>query len=129
MNERISSILDHYRKKIREISDGIHQHPEIGLEEKEAVSRQLAALREWGFQVETPVGGLDTAFKARFGDGDPVFCFMSEYDALPGIGHACGHNLIAASALAAGLATAKILEKDKIPGTVIVMGTDWKIFV
>lgn len=66
---------------------------------------------------------IKTAFEARFGSGAPTVVVCAEYDALPGIGHACGHNLIGISGVAAGLALKAMLEESKSSGTVIVMGT------
>jgi metal-dependent amidase/aminoacylase/carboxypeptidase family protein len=76
-----------------------------------------------GFEVKSPFAGLDTAYKASSGNGKSVFCFVSEYDALPGIGHACGHNLICAAAIAASLSLSKILQENGIGGNIVVMGT------
>jgi len=109
--------------EIKKISTFIHNNPEIAFEEKKACKLQVDFLKGNGFEVETPFKELPTAYKAETGKGTPVFCIMSEYDALQEIGHACGHNLIAASALAAGIAMKKAMEKDKIPGKLIVMGT------
>lgn len=80
-------------------------------------------LEQHQFKVTRSYKGLKTAFEARYGNGAPVVTFCSEYDSLPEIGHACGHNLIAVSGLAAGLAMKTVLEKTKQAGTVIVLGT------
>lgn len=109
-------------KEVKEVSDNIFQNPELGFEERKAVDWQAQLLKKHGFKVESPVGILETAYKAVSGKGGPIFCFMSEYDALPGIGHACGHNLIAAGAMAAGIALKNILVKEKIKGRVVIMG-------
>src|SRR5690606_9166299 len=75
-----------------------------------------------GFDVERGVAGLPTAFTATAGKGDgPVVAFLAEYDALPGLGHGCGHNLIALAAIGAGLGLASVI--DKIGGRVVVFGT------
>ncbi len=101
----------------------IHRNPELGLEEKKACAWQVQMLKRWGFKVQTPFAGFSTAYKAVCGRGKPVFCLMAEYDALPGIGHACGHNLICTVAMGAGFAIREALKREKIPGTVVVMGT------
>jgi len=110
-------------KELRSISSFIHDNPELGLEERKAASALCDALRGWGFKVERPVAGLETAFRAEWGQGSPVFCFMSEYDALPGIGHACGHNLIAVSGLAAAFAAKKLMERRTLKGKIVLIGT------
>lgn len=105
------------------LSKFLHANPELGLEEWRAASMQVAILRNWGFTVEAPVAGLPTAFRATWGKGRPRFCFMAEYDALPGIGHACGHNLIAASGLGAAFAAKAVMEANSIEGSIVLMGT------
>jgi len=109
--------------QLRNMSREIHANPELGFAEFKAVEVQKQLLTQWGFNYQSPVADLDTAYKASFGSGGPVFCFMSEYDALPEMGHACGHNLIAAVSLAAGLILKKTLEAKNIPGQIVVMGT------
>ena len=121
--EVITSSIDARAEELRTISENIHANPELGFEEHQACAWQVQLLRKWGWDVQTPFAGLDTAYKAVSGEGGPVFCYMSEYDALPEIGHACGHNLICASALGAGQALSAALEFGKAPGQVVVMGT------
>ena len=119
----LSNSINEIAPILKEIALEMHADPELGFEEFNAVRRQVALLKDWGFEVTTPFCGLDTAYKAVSGSGEPVFCFMSEYDALPSLGHACGHNLISITALGAGKALADTLKEKNIPGTVIVMGT------
>lgn len=109
--------------QLKNMSREIHANPELGFVEYKAVEIQRQLLTEWGFNYEPSIANLDTAYKASFGSKGPVFCFMSEYDALPEMGHACGHNLIAAASLAAGLIVKKSLESQGISGEVVVMGT------
>lgn len=86
-------------------------------------------LSEWfeskGWTVKRNVYGIETAFEARYSvkDGGRTVCYNAEYDALPGIGHACGHNLIATSTLASAIGVAAVMEAKSIPGTLVVMGT------
>lgn len=108
---------------LRSMSNCIYAKPELGFEEYSAVKIQKELLEGWGFDFISPIAGLDTAFKAVYGDGGPAFCFMSEYDALPEMGHACGHNLIAATSLAAGLFVKRTLELEGGQGQIVVMGT------
>lgn len=119
----ISTYVTQIAPVLKELALDIHANPELGFEEFKAAEKQVALLKEWGFEVTSPYCGMETSFKAVSGSGGPVFCFMSEYDALPGVGHACGHNLIAITALGAGKAMADTLKEKNIPGTVIVMGT------
>lgn len=120
----IQNLISQVRPEIRTISDYIHSHPELGFSEFIAAEKQTEFLSSHGFTVERGVGGLPTAFKAVYGSGSPVVAILSEYDALPEIGHACGHNLILSTALAAGLAVKSYLEKHpEICGTVWVLGT------
>ncbi len=107
----------------RQLSSDIWSRPELGLQEHYACQRQVELLREFGFEVESPFAGLDTAFRARWGSGGPVFAFASEYDALPKIDHGCGHNLIATAALLAARLTQQILQESGLPGQVFVLGT------
>ena len=89
--------------ELEELSLRIHGNPELSLEEEES-SRWLAEyLAGKGFDVTKPAYGLSTAFEAVYGEGSPSIGIIAEYDALPGIGHACGHNIIATAAVGAGL--------------------------
>jgi len=103
------------------LSHRIHAHPELCFEETRSSAWTAGVLADGGLDVETGVGGLDTAFVARAGSGPLHLAICAEYDALPGIGHACGHNIIAAAAAGAGLALAPIA--DDLGLTVSVIGT------
>ncbi|HEY5252733.1 MAG TPA: M20 family metallopeptidase [Acidimicrobiales bacterium] len=103
------------------LSRQIHDRPELCFEETYASERVAETLAAGGFAVETGAYDLPTAFEARAGSGPLSIVICAEYDALPGIGHACGHNLIAASAVGAGLALARVA--DDIGLTVTVLGT------
>lgn len=106
-----------------DLSRKLHGNPELGYEEVRACAWQVQMLRRWGFDVETPCGGADTAYRATLGSGAPVFAVLAEYDALPEIGHACGHNLICACSLGAGKAIADRLDAGAVAGTLLVIGT------
>jgi len=108
-------------KTVLGLSHRLHAHPELGFEEENASLWLSEALREAGFEVERGVCGMPTAFSARSGNGPLHVAICAEYDALPGIGHACGHNLIAAMAIGAGIAAAKVA--DEVGLTVHVLGT------
>ncbi|WP_280262921.1 M20 family metallopeptidase [Nocardia wallacei] len=103
------------------LSHDIHAEPELAFDETRSVAKTLVPLRERGFAIEAPVAGLDTAFTATYGSGELVVGICAEYDALPEIGHACGHNIIAASSVGAALGLAEVADACGI--TVKVFGT------
>jgi amidohydrolase len=109
------------RERLLDLSHRIHATPELGMEERQACAWLSDALSGAGFTVERGVGGLDTAFSARSGPGPFRVVVCAEYDALPGIGHACGHNVIAAMSVGAGLGLAAVA--DDIGAEVTVLGT------
>lgn len=113
--------LESMRERIVEISRRIHANPEPGFEEAKAADWLCGLLSDAGFEVERGVCGLPTAFRARSGKGPLHVCFCAEYDALPEIGHACGHNIIAAAAAGAGIAAAAAAREAGL--TVTVLGT------
>jgi amidohydrolase len=123
LRRRVTDAIDAEREALLRISREIHAHPELNYQEQFAARLLCEALAGWGFDVERSAGGVDTAFVARKrgGDGGPAIAFLAEYDALPGIGHGCGHNLIATAAVAAGLGAASAL--DRVAGSVSVIGT------
>src|SRR5208283_1847433 len=93
------------------LSHAIHGHPETAFEEDQACDWTAGYLAEGGFSVTRGVAGLPTAFSAEIGSGPLVVAVCAEYDALPGVGHACGHNIIAASAVGAGLGLARLADQ------------------
>lgn len=103
------------------LSREIHADPELAYEERRAVGRIVALLERHGHRVERPVAGLETAFRARIGPAGPSVALLAEYDALPEIGHACGHNLIAISNVGAFLAAAA--ERDRLEVGIELIGT------
>ena len=109
--------------ELNKLSGEIWKHPELGFEEHKAHELLTSFLEKKGFSVERSFS-LKTAFRAKFGSGKPNVCVICEYDALPEIGHACGHNLIAEAGVAAGLGVKAALETSGAPGgTLTVMGT------
>ena len=109
------------RDELIALSHRIHAHPEIGFEEEQAAGWLSETLADAGFSVETGICDLPTAFIARAGSGPLHIGICAEYDSLPGIGHACGHNIIAAASVGAGIAAAKIA--DEVGLSVSVIGT------
>lgn len=113
--------LDTVEPELKEISRWMYENPEVRYQEFES-SRKLAAfLADKGFDVTYPAYGLDTAFEATVGKDGPRVVICCEYDALPEVGHACGHNIIATAALGAGIATAGLV--DDLGIRVTVLGT------
>jgi amidohydrolase len=104
-----------------ELSREIHADPELAYEERRAADRIGALLARHGHSVERPLGGLDTAFRARVGPPGPSVTLLAEYDALPGIGHACGHNLIAMTNVGAFLVAAR--QADRLDLGIELVGT------
>jgi amidohydrolase len=113
--------FDSVRVKLIGLSHRIHANPEVGFEEEKASTWLCEALNESGFAVEKGICDLPTAFRARAGSGPLHIGICAEYDCLPGIGHACGHNIIAASAVGAALAAATVA--DELGLTISVIGT------
>ncbi len=115
--------VDSIGKRLVEISDKIHGFAEIGHQEFESSKLLSDELKKAGFRVEMPVCGLATAFKATVSEksGGPTVALLAEMDALAGIGHGCGHNIIGTASLGAALALKKLM--SKINGTLIVYGT------
>ncbi len=119
--ERAAENIDAHRDEIIQVSKTIHAEPELGHQEYKSSKLLVDELKKHGYSVQYGVAGMKTAFIARKGEGSPKIGILAEYDALPGIGHACGHNLIATSALGAAIGLKDVI--DELGGTVIVYGT------
>lgn len=113
--------IDSRRQQLSELSLKIHANPEIAFQEVKSSTWLTEYLKGNGFSVEQGICGLATAFRASYGQGKPTIAILAEYDALPKLGHACGHNIIATSAVGAGIAAK--LAVDSFGGTVLVIGT------
>ncbi len=113
--------IDSQCKELFQLSHRIHDNPELGFEERKAASWLSEYLQNKGFQIETGIAGLATAFMATYGQGTPKVAVIAEYDALPKLGHACGHNIIATSSVGAGIAAKAAV--DAFGGSIIVIGT------
>ncbi len=124
MKREIDTYIEEQREALVDLSTKIYENPELAFEEYYASEVLVEFLDGYGFQTTKPFGGLDTAFEATYthGEGGPVIGVMAEYDALVN-GHACGHNIIAASGVGAGIAVKKMLEENNINGTIKVIGT------
>lgn len=125
MKDLIFKETDILQNEIVSLSKDIHANPELAFEEHKSAAFIIEMLKKHGFAIEEKIGGMDTAFRGRFkiGTGGPVVAYLAEYDALPDIGHACGHNLIAATSVGAAIALSKVMAKENIPGEVILLGT------
>jgi amidohydrolase len=121
LTEHLATAVDARRDRLVALSHAVHTDAELGFEEHRSSRRCADVLADGGFDVEFGVAGLDTAFVARAGSGGLHVGICAEYDALPGIGHACGHNIIAAAAVGAGTALAEVA--DELDLTVTVFGT------
>ncbi len=117
----VEDTVTRYRGDLIELSHAIHAEPELAFHEHRSCAKTQTLVAERGFAVEQGVGGLDTAFRATFGSGPLAIGVCAEYDALPEIGHACGHNIIAASAVGTALALADVA--DELGLTVVLIGT------
>lgn len=121
--DKIKQVIKQLRPELQELSEYIYDHPELGHEEFKSSKAHVALLKKHGFEVEYPYLGIATAFKAVYKGGKegPTLAYLSEYDALPGIGHGCGHNILGATDTGAGIVLSKLV--DEVGGTVVVLGT------
>src|ERR1700761_3555727 len=120
----LASVEDAVRRRgadLVELSHAIHAEPELAFAEHRSCAKAQALVAERGFEITARAGGLETAFRADFGGGPLVVGVCAEYDALPELGHACGHNIIAASAVGTALALAEVA--DELGLTVALIGT------
>ena len=123
LKDAVGQAVDRLANELEALSRQIHDNPELGYAEVKACGWLAEFLGAHGFKVEKGVGGVDTAFRATIETGaGPTIAILCEYDALPGIGHACGHNVIATSGAGAGAALAAV--REKLPaGRIQVIGT------
>ena len=118
---RVAERIEGLREELRALAIDLYEHPELGFNEHRSVARIAELLTRHGFAPEVGTFGLDTAFVASVGTTGPHFAIVAEYDALPEIGHACGHNIIAA--LAAGAFIALAPEVTSLGGRLSIIGT------
>lgn len=125
VKETIYQNVEENKPALIEISEFIHDHPELGYQEYQAVEKLTSHLIKEGNKVELPYCGLETAFKASYAseNAEHHIAVLAEYDALPQLGHACGHNIICTAALGAFLAAKSAMEKFYIPGKISLIGT------
>jgi amidohydrolase len=123
VKDQIAAAVDRLGDELESLSRRIHDNPELGYHEVKACGWLTEFLAGQGFKVERGVAGVDTAFRATIETGDgPTIAILCEYDALPAIGHACGHNVIATAGVGAGAGLAAV--RDRLPhGRILVIGT------
>ena len=122
--EQIKKSIDSFRNDLRAMADYIWDNPEIAYKEYKACAAQVDFLAKHGFKAESNVYGVETAYTTRLDNGDgPTFAIAAEYDALPEIGHGCGHNLICSAGVAAFLAAAEYMKANNVKGKLILLGT------
>ncbi|MDD4363083.1 MAG: M20 family metallopeptidase [Atribacterota bacterium] len=130
--------IDKQESFLVDMAKRIWEKPEAGLEEKFATTLQVNVLKEAGFKIKENIGGMPTAFVAEYGNGNPILGILGEYDALPGLsqkiiskqepvhegdpGHGCGHNLLGTAGIGAVLAIKKLIDENKIKGTIRYYG-------
>ncbi len=129
--EELRPLLDARRATLVDVAADLHAHPEIRFTEVHAAARLTAELEQAGFALTRGYAGLETAFVARWStadqpadaEGAPTIAVFCEYDALEGIGHGCGHNIIAAAGLGAGLLVKDALEQAPVAANLVVIGS------
>ncbi|MEM7216858.1 MAG: M20 family metallopeptidase [Pseudomonadota bacterium] len=122
LKQQINRFIDDHSTDLLAVSHDIHAHPELAFKEHRACKTLTDACRDFGWEAPADAYGLETAFESfTLRNGGPQVDILAEYDALPGIGHACGHNLIATSALGAAVALGTVAQE--LPGTVRLLGT------
>lgn len=115
--------LDHIKEELWNMSDHLYENPELGDEEYESMKLLVNYLRSHHFEVETGIVDRPTAFRAEFKSekSGPTIAYLAEYDALPGVGHGCGHNIIGTMSVGAGVMLSKLV--NEIGGRIVVLGT------
>ncbi|MDK2918715.1 MAG: hypothetical protein PWQ37_1448 [Candidatus Petromonas sp.] len=123
MIDNVRKIIEQTKDELIQLNEFIFSNPELGYEEYKACKAHVDLLKKHGFEVEEEYMDIKTAFKAEFDSGKegPVIAYLAEYDALPGIGHGCGHNILGVVSTGAGIVLSKII--GEYGGKVIVFGT------
>ncbi len=130
LKKAVAATIDRLAPQLIAMSDDIHAHPEIKFEERYAAKLLADALGDGGLAVDRGTAGMETAFRGQThaGQGGPTVAILGEYDALPGLGHGCGHNIMGTAAVGAGLALHKVFGSDEartagLNGRLLVLGT------
>ena len=121
LKQKVAKEVDKQGRALGELSRRLHDNPEVAFEERKAAGWLTEYLAASGFDVEREICGMPTAFRATYGKGRPVIAVLAEYDALPRLGHACGHNLIATCSVGVAVAARPVI--DNCGGSVVLIGT------
>ena len=123
MKSLLNKEIEDIRQQLWNMSDHLYGNPELGDQEFKSMELLVDFLKKHDFNVETGIVNRPTAFKAEFKSGKPgpTIAYLAEYDALPGVGHGCGHNMIGTMSVGAGVALSKLV--NELGGTVVVLGT------
>ena len=123
LKEKVNKESEKIFPELKKLKDEIGENPELGSEEEKSSKLLVDCLEKHGFEVEYPFFGMHTAFKGVYKGSKPgpTIAILAEYDALPGVGHGCGHNIIGTSGIGAGIAVSKLM--DELPGEIWVIGT------
>ncbi|WP_227936370.1 amidohydrolase [Alkalihalobacillus deserti] len=136
--QNILQLINKYQSEFTEMAKKIWDHPQLAYEEEYASNLQISKLEEEGFNIQSNIGGIDTAFVAEYGIGKPVIGILGEYDALPGLsqhvsaiqeeivsngpGHGCGHNLLGTAGVEAVIALKEVMKEEGLSGTIRYYG-------
>ena len=123
MKDKVIDLINSIESELIELSENIYNHPELSYEEVESCAFHVALLKKHGFKVEENYLDIKTAFKAEYVSSKPgpAIAYLAEYDALPGIGHGCGHNILGTVSTGSGIILKNII--DELGGKVVVFGT------
>ena len=122
--EILSALFDEYRNELKDLNEYLYNNPELGLQEYKACTAHTDILKKYGFEVEKGFANLETAYKACFKKGNgPRIAILAEYDALPKIGHGCGHNVYGVTSIASGILIKELIQKLDLQGEILVIGT------
>ncbi|ALF18158.1 M20 family metallopeptidase [Fusobacterium animalis] len=122
--EILSELFDKYRNEFKELNEYLYNNPELGLQEYKACTAHTNILKKYGFEIEKGFANLETAYKASYKKGNgPRIAILAEYDALPEIGHGCGHNAYGVTSIASGILVKELIQKLDLQGEILVIGT------
>jgi amidohydrolase len=121
MKQKVVGFIELIKDELADVSKYIYENPETAYNEHKAQDILTKTLEKYGFSIEKNILGLGTEFKAVYGSGSPSVAYLCEYDALPGVGHGCGHNLIGTISMGAAIGLSRVV--DQIGGSVVVFGT------
>jgi len=109
--EILSELFDKYRNEFKELNEYLYNNPELGLQEYKACTAHTNILKKYGFEIEKGFANLETAYKASYKKGNgPRIAILAEYDALPEIGHGCGHNAYGVTSIASGILVKELMQ-------------------